>query len=80
MAAGASQPTGALFTCPGCKEAVSGIVSVEFALDPEATPGADGTVTATAKVTGLRVAHDCVPKQKRAHRATRVPEPDADKG
>ena len=71
MAAGTAQQTGALFTCSGCKQDVTGTVSVEFSLDPSATPGADGTVTATAKVTGLKVSHDCVPKQKRQHRATR---------
>ncbi len=75
--AGASQPTGPLFTCPGCKEAVTGTVSVEFSLDPDATPSPDGTVVATAVVSGLKVLHDCVPKVKRKHRATRTADADA---
>ena len=75
MAAGTTHSTAALFTCPGCEEQVSGTVSVEFTLDPSVLPDADGQVTATAKVTGLKVAHDCVPKVTRKHRATRTAEP-----
>lgn len=65
MATGTSSSTVKLFECPACKTDVTGVVSLEFETAEDFAPDAGGKVNLTAKVCGVRVSHDCVPKVAR---------------
>lgn len=62
-----------LFTCAACKVDVKGVVLLEVVPDLAGPKDEHGLLPMQAKITGLRVAHNCLP----AHTRVRDSKPKA---